>query len=114
MERGRYTTYSQRTLPKRQRRINLPGSFEDKNKYIRCWHCGFIVDVERDLSSPGSPGTYVTDMVVPAAVGDSTILGMDTLTMIGVLVTDDWNPDIYVRRIPHVGRGCPFCGTTNL
>jgi hypothetical protein len=122
LEKGRYTTYSKMRLPKKRRRIVLQGSFEDTNKHIRCWNCGFIVDTERDMGDPGRTGNYETDMVVSTQPRtgsglDTNIYG-DTLNMVGTLIANgpDGNPvtDYYSPRIPQVSRGCPLCGVSNL
>jgi len=122
LEKGRYTVYQERKYPTRKRRINVPGSFEDKGKYIRCWNCGFIVDLDRDLGDPNRSGNYETDTIIESqpqtGSGSDTILGMDTLSMIGVLILNglDGNPitDYYTPRIPLVSKGCPLCGCENL
>ena len=122
MEKGRYTVYAKMRLPKRKRRIAVPGSFEDTGKYIRCWNCGFIINVDRDMGDPERTGNYETDMIVaaqsPVGSGDDIQLGLDTLSMVGVLLIDgpDGNPvtDFYTPRIPQVARGCPLCGCTSL
>lgn len=122
MERGRYTAYSKMRIPKRKRRINLSGSFEDKGKWIRCWNCGFIVNLDRDLGDPERSGNYQTDAIVQSQTlamgGSSTISSLDTLSMIGTIIENDaaGNPitDYYTARMPEVAKGCSFCGCTNL
>lgn len=125
MERGRYTHYSQRRTPQRKRTIHLSGSFEDKNKYIRCWNCGFIVDTERDLGDSETSGNYETDaqvysqsLVMGGESPYSTIMVMDRLGMTGTMILEDANgdaiTDYYTPRLPQVNKGCAFCGCTNL
>jgi len=100
----------------------LSGSFEDKNKYIRCHNCGFTVNTERDLGDSGTSGNYETDALVYSQSlvmgGDSTIMIMDRLGMAGTLILNDANgnsvTDYYTPRLPQVNKGCPFCGCTNL
>jgi hypothetical protein len=123
LEKGRYTTYSTKHWPTRRRRIDIPGSFEDKGKYIRCWNCGFIVDTDRDMGDQNQSGNYETDMVVESqsrtGSGSDTLISMDTLGMVGVLLKNDGqdgNPvtKYYTPRIPQVSKGCPLCGCTAL
>ena len=125
MEKGRYTHYSQRHTPQRKRTIHLSGSFEDKNKYIRCCNCGFIVNTERDLSDTETSGNYETDAIVYSqslVMGGespySTIIVMDRLDMAGTMILEDANgdaiTDYYTPRLPQVNKGCAFCGCTNL
>ncbi len=121
MERGRYTKYSQMRLPRRKRRIPVPGSFEDTNKYIRCWNCGFIVNVDRDLGDSERTGNYETDVIIPAQPPEgsgSTTITIDQLNMVGLIIENglDGNAitDYYTPRNALVSRGCKFCGVTNL
>lgn len=122
MERGRYTVYHQSRYPTRKRRISVPGSFEDKNKYIRCWNCGFIVNVDRDLGDNERTGNYETDAIVASqprtGSGLSTYIQLDKINMVGYIIINgaDGNPvtDYYTPRNPLVSMGCPFCGVTNL
>jgi len=122
LERGRYTNYSTTRTPHRKRTIRVSGSFEDRNKYIRCWNCGFIVDTERDLGDSERSGNYETDAVVYAQPlnfgGTNPISSMDRLDTIGTIIKNgpDGNPitDYYTPRLPEVAKGCPLCGCTNL
>jgi len=121
LETSRYTNYSQRKTPHRKRRINVPGSFEDKNKYIRCWNCGFIVNTDRDLGDPERSGNYETDAVVNAQTlvmgGTNPDCSMDTLSMVGTLILNDAAgdaiTDYYTPRLAEVSKGCPFCGVSS-
>lgn len=122
MDKGRYTAYSTTRLPKRKRTIALPGSFEDSGKWVRCWNCGFIVNVDRDLGNQESAGNYETDFyfeaVSPAGSGESPIIVMDTLDQVGPCIVNglDGDPvtDYYTPRMPQVSKGCPLCGCANL
>lgn len=121
MEQGKYTRYSRKTLPKRKRTIRVPGSFEDKNKYLRCWNCGFIVNTERDLGSSDRDGNYQEDFAVEgvsvAGSGENPVLGMDTLDGAGIILENgaDGDPitDYYTPRVPKVSHGCALCGVTS-
>ena len=122
MERGRYTSYSQRQTPHRKRTIHLSGSFEDRNKWIRCWNCGFIVNVDRDLGDPEQSGVEITDAIVQAQTlemgGTAPNCSMDNLDMVGTLIKEDASgtaiTDYYTPRLAQVSRNCPFCGCGNL
>lgn len=122
MERGRYTSYSQRQTPHRKRTIHLSGSFEDRGKWIRCWNCGFIVNVDRDLGDPEQSGVEITDAIVQAQTlemgGTAPNCSMDNLDMVGILIKQDASgtaiTDYYTPRLASGGRGCPFCSTNNL
>ena len=122
MERGRYTSYSTRKTPHRKKTIHLSGSFEDRNKWIRCWNCGFIVNTERDLGDPEQSGVLVTDAIVQAqtlCMGGSDPRGsIDTLNGVGTMILNDASgtaiTDYYTPRLASAIRGCPFCGCTAL
>lgn len=122
MEKSSLTSYSQFRYPKRKRTIRLKGSFEERNKYIRCWNCGFIVNTERDLGDPAYSGCYQNDPIVSAHStvenGIAPVVTMERVDMVGVLIINgqDGDPvnDYYTARNPLVSRGCPFCGCTNL
>jgi hypothetical protein len=122
LERGRYTTYATRKLSGRKRTIQLSGSFDDHGKYIRCWNCGFIVNVDRDLGDPERSGNYQTDVIIasqsPTGSGTTPICTIDKLGSAVVLIENgaDGDPitDYYTPRLPEVARGCPLCGCTNL
>jgi hypothetical protein len=122
VEQGRYTRYSKSKLPKRKRTIRVPGSFEERNKYVRCWNCGYIVNTERDLGSSDRDGNYSEDFpvygVAVANSGNSPLLGLDTLNNIGIILQNGADAtadtDYYTPRMPKVSHGCPFCGVTNL
>jgi len=81
------------------------------------------VDTDRDMGDPNHSGNYETDMIVESqsrgGSGLTTVLGMETLGMIGTILENDGqdgNPDTdyYTPRIPQVARGCQLCGCTNL
>jgi hypothetical protein len=100
----------------------LRGSFEDNGKYIRCWNCGFIVNIDRDLGDAEHSGNYETDVSIQAqglAMGGTNPVSiMEELDTIGTIIENgaDGNPitDYYTPRLPEVSRGCPFCGCVNL
>lgn len=116
MESSRLTTYHKTTYPHRKRTIRLRGSFEDNGKYIRCWNCHFIVNVDRDLGDPERSGNYETDAYVYAdplvTGGTSPVSLMEEVSTIGTII--DPNATYYTPRLPQVSKGCPFCGCTNL
>jgi hypothetical protein len=121
VEQGRYTRYFKTRLPKRKKTIRVPGSFEDKNKYLRCWNCGFIVNTERDLGSSDRDGNYCEDFAVEGQAvsgnGVDPILGMETLDGVGIVLENgaDGDPitDYYTPRVPKVSHGCPLCGVAS-
>lgn len=119
---SRFRKYFRTTLRKRKRKIKVWGVDEDTGKYIRCWNCGFIVNVDRDLGDPDRNGTVFSDVVMadlppPHREGyddQQYVTAMsDTLDMKSTLI--DPAQDIqYTPRLSTVVRGCPLCGCTNL
>ena len=123
MEQSRYGKYKVRKLPRHRRSQELPGSFEDKGKWYKCWHCGQIINIERENGDPERDGLYYTEGISPSPnpVGSGDPLNvlstMDVFTMpgIGMELGPDGNPkEIYEVFEHHVSRGCAFCGTMNL
>lgn len=121
MERGRYTNYSKTRLPRRRRSKQLSGSFEDHGKWIRCWNCGFIINLDRDLGDPERSGNYQTEVIIPspspAGSGTTPLSMFDSLSMIGNMIgldnTGSAITDYYTPRNSEVAKGCPLCGTNN-
>ncbi len=118
MERGRYTTYSQRKTPPMRNKTMLRGSFEDSGKYARCYNCGFIVNLDRDVGDPERANLKITDAIVKAQTlemgGTNPISTLETLNGVGVMLENNAAgsaiTDYYTPRLPAVNRGCPFCG----
>jgi hypothetical protein len=61
-------TYRRTTLPRERKTIRLKAGDKgtgreqiDHGRYFRCWHCGFICDIERDELSEGRNGATVTN-----------------------------------------------------
>jgi hypothetical protein len=106
----------------RKRIVRLKGSHEDAGKYFRCWNCGVVLSVDRNLGSHDTSGSYVTDAIVTAQTleygGGNPISTMDGLGNIGTIIEQDAAgndiTDYYTPRLPEVSKGCWFCGTTNL
>lgn len=114
-----------RRLPRQKKTIYLRGADEDRNKWIRCWNCGFIVNVDRDLGDPEHSGIQVSDAAIeanpPFGTGDvnNTLSILENFDMVGLSLKND-APDgtatttIYTPRISEAVRGCKFCGCCNL
>lgn len=110
----------QRRLPKDSKTIPLKGNSirgdgKDHGKYYRCWHCGFICDVDRDeLGGPDSRhGVTATEYTQVDQYGNTAYhcVGAhgDTQTVCEAN-GGTWSS---TRYEPVVGSGCPFCGTKN-
>jgi hypothetical protein len=123
MEQSRYGKYRQKKTPEHRRSRFFPASFEDRNKYFRCWNCGFIVNYDKVSSSEKDGNEYLD----PIRVSKSSVLsGDDMLTVasldlvfdqIGVAMvaaSDGSNAEVYSVSSVDTPRGCPFCGTNNL
>jgi hypothetical protein len=96
----------------------LRGSFEDSGKYARCYNCGFIVNLDRDVGDPERANLKITDAIVKAQTlemgGTNPISTLETLNGVGVMLENNAAgsaiTDYYTPRLPTVNRGCPFCG----
>lgn len=118
MADSRYRQFSTKVLPKQKRRIKVWGADEDTGKYIRCWNCGAIVDVDRDLGDPDKSGLTYAAVTIPD-VQPPHDDGRDERRYDIMLATwngtpgDGGNSD-YQAKTSTVVRGCWLCGCTNL
>ena len=110
------------------------GSFEDSNRYIKCWNCGFIIDTNRLSAGDGSgivvedfdfePDRYVSDYekywhgLESDLTGVNYDITMDTPCSAGCILLNGPDGNVvtsfYTPRTAKAGSGCPFCGTRNL
>jgi hypothetical protein len=122
MEQSRYGKYRQKKTPEHRRSRFLPASFEDRNKYFRCWNCGFINSSDR-IANQGKNGNEYLDTTrvsqySPLSGDDmTTIASLEEFDQIGVAMvaaSDGTNASVYSVSSVDTPRGCSFCGTTNL
>ena len=120
--KSRYIRTQRTKLPKHKQSRHLFGSFEDKNRWIKCWNCGFVIDTQR-LSKSDQMVFSVTDYPfenTDVALSDelSVKITMDEIDMVGTMLQNgpDGLPvtDYYTPRICKPAKGCPMCGTVNL
>lgn len=120
--RNEHTKRAKRLSAKRDSRP-MEGSFEDANKWYRCWNCGFPFDITKISTGSGSGishEAYYPEPATPVASSDPRLetLTLDNLSMVGgvlqVLPDGTSNEALYLHRKPVVTSGCPFCGTRNL
>lgn len=120
---SRYIRTTRTKVPRHRRSRQLAGSFEDSNRWIKCWNCGFVNDRER-LTLSDRTGIEVQDFDYEdteiRSSGDAlkVVLTLDTLDMEGVILENGPDgtaiTDYYSPRKPVAVRGCSFCGCTNL
>jgi len=122
LDRSRYTDRTTTRLHSRKRTIALPGTGEDSGKWIRCWNCGYIVNVERDMGDTERSGNYEADFpfeaLPPSYYGTEPVIVLETLNQVGTVILNgpDGEPitDYYTPRVPLVSHGCPLCGCANV
>jgi hypothetical protein len=133
VEQSRYGKYRQRRTPRHTRSKRLQGSFEDRNRWIRCWNCQSINDLNRLSGDPERAGNIYLDDIEPSTVpilqGDDQVNGystalnlactIETLDQIGTLMelsSDGVTPVPVTLRevIAETPRGCFFCGECDL
>ena len=123
MEQSRYGKYKQKKTPEHRRSRFLPASFEDRNKYFRCWNCNFIVNYDRVSSNVTNGNEYLDTLRISQSSilsGDPmlTTASMDSIfNQIGVAMvsaSDGSDAPVYSVSSVDTPRGCPNCGTTNL
>jgi hypothetical protein len=98
----------------------MKGSHEDSGRWIKCWNCGFPIDLTKLHVSKQGDGKSYSDAKTPSEpCGTKDItLTIETVNMADVLIKTgaDGNPitDYYTPRLCTVTSGCPCCGTHNL
>ena len=133
MEQSRYGKYRQKRTPRHRRSKYLQGSFEDRNRWRRCWNCGFINDLNRLGGDPERAGNIYLDDIEPSTIpvmqGDDPLNGyytslnlactIETLDQMGTLM--ELGPDgvtpipVDIREVKvETATGCAFCGETDL
>ena len=133
MEQSRYGTYRQSRTPRHPRSKMLQGSFEDRNRWIRCWNCQSINDLDRLSGDPERAGNIYLDDIEPSTIpilqGDDPINGysialnlactFDTLDQVGTLM--ELSPDgvtplpVTLREVKvETPSGCWLCGERDL
>lgn len=110
-------------MPKHRQSQRLPGSFEDSNRWIKCWNCGFVIDKDR-LTKSDQMAFSITDYPFEntevRASGDelNIILTQEGIDTVGAMIQNgpDGEPitDYYTPRICKPLNGCPFCNVVNL
>jgi hypothetical protein len=123
MEQSRFAKYK-RTKIKRHARSKLSdGAFEDRNRWYRCWNCGFEYDSTKVIGNQEHAGTYESIPCYPAETprmsGDilNTVINSWSNLDIGNLsLLDASSSPVKITRTvkAEVSSGCPFCGCGNL
>ena len=120
--RSRYIRSSRNKLTKKIRSKEVLGSFEDANRWYRCWNCGFILDITI-TQTDGKSGNVFTDFSFERDLFESVSAKQLTIDSVsnGTILFANFptQPDgtaipEYVPRKSQAVRGCPLCGTTNL
>ena len=123
MEQSRYGHYHNTKVRGHKRSRVVPGSFENRNRYFKCWNCGFVYDRNQVTTGLDNESRYQTEGVYygfPALSGDPLSVQMiwESPFQIGTMMElgpDEVTPKtIVATRQHHAGPGCPLCGTTNL
>lgn len=128
MSDSRYIHIHQKRLPTRKKVVMLQGAFEDDGKYFKCWNCGSINSIDRNVGFDGN-GISVKDITIASS--------KDTLAQFNELLTDNQKITIgfsgfeelvmlrngldgeaittyYTERSAESVKGCWFCGSTNI
>jgi hypothetical protein len=116
VSRSKYIKTSHYKLPKHRRSVKLEGSFEDSNKWIKCWNCGFVNDMSK-LSLSNESGISVQKIITITNEGKKGDTGEYNTPR-----TDSTLERINARDmalpiagyLPQATRGCRMCGCTNL
>jgi len=121
---SRYDTrYRGRKLPKQSRTIPLPASSErgnglDAGRYFRCWHCGYICNIDRDSlgGAQSQSGVALQEYEPESDTGVFNVPvfgGLDSAYVVPEAGADGAAKEIRRSIEPIVSGGCPFCGSLN-
>lgn len=98
----------------------MKGSHEDSGRWVRCWNCGFPIDLTKlQVYERGEGKSYQEIVGVSGPVDPSNrFLTMEVINMADVLMKLDASgsttTDYYTPKKVLVKSGCPQCGTHNL
>lgn len=100
-------------LPKRSRTIPVKGFGEDKGRYFRCWHCGFVCNKDRDAlgNSESRSGITYGESLLHAVEPARCVLGGSINHYHTAVSNNGYGLKHQIK--PSNVRGCPFCGTLN-
>ena len=136
---SKYTVIKQTRVPRKKRTIKVYGSGDDDGKWYRCWHCGFINNIDRNIVGDGEGLAYqitIDGVTYPVAdpspssmvnytygdgtyFGDGSIDGSGTNYAPGALqtfvgVTGKAGVTTSYMSVESVAvSGCSFCGCKN-
>ncbi len=68
------------------------------DRYVKCWHCGFICNLDRDIRMRGRAGDGITSYTETGGWG------------VGFWGIDPWGDETDNPSNPVVTMGCPMCG----
>jgi hypothetical protein len=118
-------TYRRTKLPRERKTIRLKAGDKgtgreqiDHGRYFRCWHCGFICDIERDELSEGRNGSSVSNYysnalgAMPGSGDKSAMLVLKMAQRTFILPKADSSGDavtVYDHWVMDMS-GCPLCG----
>ena len=122
---SRYRKYEQHKYVPRRRRIKVWGVDEDTGKWQRCWNCGFMVNVDRDMGNPDRSGIQLYDNPHADVGGPPHQPGINDQLYVmatidaptGLMGSTAVDPNVtsyYTPRESRAVAGCKFCGCTNL
>ena len=121
--RSRFAPIRRWKLPRHRRSRRLPGAEEDRGRWIKCWHCGFRIDLHSNLGLGDGSGIEVTDVAAPSDNVDESVPWVvynETPFTLGLLLRNgpsgdpDFVTDVYTPRLATAFAGCPLCGCRNL
>jgi transcription elongation factor Elf1 len=117
LSQSRYIRTRRTPLHKKKNVRRLVGSFEDSGKYFKCWVCGAINSIERNIGFDGY-GTTCVDIIQEDITKQSNKLTLDSVDMIGTMIKlgQDSLPitTYYTPREVQTIFGCWSCGSTNI
>ena len=106
-----------KTIPVRANDLHAGRERTDQGRYFRCWHCGFVCDIERDILSDQQSGMSVYNYVDTVSAG----LGTNSTKIYLSGPKFSWRTFLLDNQGEHVtirqnlgaqsAGGCPLCST---
>jgi hypothetical protein len=118
MAQSRYIRTRQIRRTKRHHPVYVWGAEEEHNKFVRCWNCHNIVNLDYYRPTGDGSGRVYTDatpVTYPVGSGDENIFHVEMSSSNNaqhdfcVLQSPD-NYTEYTPRNVEAASGCPFCG----
>ena len=108
---SRYNETRSNRVPHQKRTIKLAGSGDDDGKWYRCWYCGFINNIDRNVTGSGEGLSYSVGVIDNDIKGNATKSFMIGNSGTSVILKDGFSERHNIGA--YSVSGCSFCGCKN-